>query len=537
MKSTVRSLLAKHKAWGLRIQMILPLIILCVVMLYLILFGYLNLIKFTEFIDSDTASEALLAREIWESKFDTPPNWAPSTEHRMISSSTLAALFYGITGSMALSMGLSCVICTGIILAGAFLLFREAGLSLTGVLSALLVLVSFPIGGNGELPFFTYLLFLFAGYYVPHTAAVLYGMALYFRIKKFGYNKKRILSAIFLAGLVVLLGASGMRCLQVVTIPMVLMELIQGVKTKWSNLRTIPYVCLLLISNLGGMLRPTSLDYALFFQPAGEVIKRLLGVVPASLLECLGIQGGSTPKSLPGIMQLFIYLIIAITFCSLFYFIRMYLRQHEESAQNNKGNMEQLLLYFTLSLVFTAFVLCVTTAAAFSYYLFIAIFLIAGTLGTLVSRLEQNSRYLCCTLLVFMLIYAGLNIKYTYAPALERTGSQTAYQEVVTYLENEGISYGYSQFWSANHITLLSEGKITMGNVYDMGDLKMYWWLTNIEWYVPTLPEDMKTAYVVTYEEQDAFLSGVGDRATMAEGFTNDEFIVYISDKNLVRRP
>jgi hypothetical protein len=363
----LKSLLAEHKGWTPRILKIMPIIVLGIIILYFCIFAYLNLFQFTEFIDSDTASEALLAREIWESKFDTPPNWAPSTEHRMISTSTLAALFYGLTGSMSLAMGLSCVICTGIIGLGSFLLFREAGLSRSGILTALLVLVSFPVGGDGKLPFFTYLLFLFAGYYVPHTAAFLYGMALYFRIKKLGYNKRRIVAAILLAGLVVLLGASGMRCLQVVTIPMVLMELFQGVKTKWSSLRTLPYVCLLLISNLGGMLRPTSLDYPLFFQPADKVINRLLWMVPASLLECLGIQGGSSLKSLSGIIQLFIYLIIAIAFCFLFYFLRIYLRQHDESKQNNKGYMGQLLFYFTLSLAFTAFVLCVTTAVTYSY--------------------------------------------------------------------------------------------------------------------------------------------------------------------------
>jgi hypothetical protein len=166
-----------------------------------------------------------------------------------------------------------------------------------------------------------------------------------------------------------------------------------------------------------------------------------------------------------------------------------------------------------------------------------AIFLIAGTLGATVTHLEQTSRYLCCTLLVLLLVYAGLNLKYTYAPAMVKTGSQTSYQEVITFLENEGISYGYSQFWHANRITLLSEGQITMGNVYDMGDLKMYWWLTNTQWYVPTLPEDMETAYVVTYDEQESFLSGIHDEAIMTEGFANDEFIVYLSDRNLVRRP
>jgi hypothetical protein len=537
MNLSIKSILAEHKGWTQRIQKILPIIVLGIIILYLCIFGYLNLFQFTEFIDSDTASEALLAREIWESKFDTPPNWAPSTEHRMISTSTLAALFYGLTGSMSLAMGLSCTICTGIIGLGTFLLFREAGLSTTGVLSALLILVSFPIGGGGKLPFFTYLLFLFAGYYVPHTAAFLYGMALYFRIKKYGYNKKRIVAALFLAGLVVLLGASGMRCLQVVTIPMVLMELIQSVKSKWRNLRTIPYVGLLLISNLGGMLRPTSLDYPVFFLPAGEVINRLLGVIPASILECLGTQGGSSLKSLPGLMQLFIYLITAIAFCSLCYFLKFFFRQNDEKKQQDNGNISQLLLYFTLSVAFTTFVLGVTTAAPYSYYFFVIIFLFAGSLGTLVSHLEQRRMDLWCALLVLLLVYAGTNIKYTYAPALEKTGSQTAYQEVITYMENEGISYGYSQFWNANRITLLSEGKITMGNVYDMGKLEMYWWLTNTQWYVPTLPEDMETAYVVTYDEQESFLAGVNDKVKMVEGFANDRFVVYLSDRNLVRRP
>lgn len=115
------------------------------------------------------------------------------------------------------------------------------------------------------------------------------------------------------------------------------------------------------------------------------------------------------------------------------------------------------------------------------------------------------------------------------------SGSHACKGKVIDYMAEEGIDFGYAEFWDANRICAMSDGKITMGHSLQIEQLQMYWWLTSTEWYVPNLPEDMRTAYVVRQEDKEAFPTQFGETVFLELGFENEKFAVYISDKNLVR--
>lgn len=70
------------------------------------LIAYTNLFRYCYKMNSDIAAEALLARLIWESKEWVPESWYASTELRLFGTPDLAAVFYGMTGNMSLSMEL-----------------------------------------------------------------------------------------------------------------------------------------------------------------------------------------------------------------------------------------------------------------------------------------------------------------------------------------------------------------------------------------------------------------------------------------------
>ena len=108
-------------------------IIGALLLIYLGVFCYLNLCKYAQHVDSDIAAEALLAREIWVEKDITPNDWISSTERRIIGMPTVAAVFYGITGSMQTAAGITCVL-LGAILLGTFyfsekIIFEQAGIN------------------------------------------------------------------------------------------------------------------------------------------------------------------------------------------------------------------------------------------------------------------------------------------------------------------------------------------------------------------------------------------------------------------------
>lgn len=108
-------------------------IIGALLLIYLGVFCYLNLCKYAQHVDSDIAAEALLAREIWVEKDITPNDWISSTERRIIGMPTVAAVFYGITGSMQTAAGITCVllgaICWGHFIFSEKIIFEQTGIN------------------------------------------------------------------------------------------------------------------------------------------------------------------------------------------------------------------------------------------------------------------------------------------------------------------------------------------------------------------------------------------------------------------------
>ena len=111
-------------------------IIGALLLIYLGVFCYLNLCKYAQHVDSDIAAEALLAREIWVEKDITPNDWISSTERRIIGMPTVAAVFYGITGSMQTAAG--CDFAGDILFFSEKIIFEQDGFhhSVTGIVCA-----------------------------------------------------------------------------------------------------------------------------------------------------------------------------------------------------------------------------------------------------------------------------------------------------------------------------------------------------------------------------------------------------------------
>lgn len=97
-----------------------------VILLFFSLICCANLFHYNYRMNADIASETLLGQVIWDSGQWIPESWYPSTEVRVIGTANLSALFYGISGSIQLAMGLACIsVVLGIIYSIAYM-FRGA---------------------------------------------------------------------------------------------------------------------------------------------------------------------------------------------------------------------------------------------------------------------------------------------------------------------------------------------------------------------------------------------------------------------------
>lgn len=86
---------------------ILSILILLALLCYLVCFGIINFAGFERFCTTDMYEDTLIARLIWEEKTLFPVNYLFGNQFYVIATPVLAALFYGITGSMNLSMALA----------------------------------------------------------------------------------------------------------------------------------------------------------------------------------------------------------------------------------------------------------------------------------------------------------------------------------------------------------------------------------------------------------------------------------------------
>lgn len=526
-------------------------------LIYMGLFVYLNMVKYTQHVDSDIAAEALLSREIWVEKDLAPDSWISSTERRIVAVPALSSLFYGMSGSMVFSMGISCVIVGGLLLASIAFTLKRCGVSRLGTATALLALCALPINGlrnDGQMvPFVMLLWFLFAGYYAMHCICLFLCIAfyLYLRNTNFGSgsefslrtdSEKKASAAhrqkLFATGMAwfVLtafcggLSLSGMRCLQVVALPLLVWEILLLFFESSCMAKPLPrkrwvaagFILSLLAAGILAMFYPSHKDYSLYIETADLMVDRLTHHVPAAVLECLGIAGNCSLTSFAAMMQLGILAVVAMTLYGLSFMKKFSFAQRA------------LIQALGASFLLTVFIETVTSAETASNYFFVIWFVIIAVFAALITHFEKAAPHFAKLIVGAVCIFALCNLLYTYRDCVTAEDNLREYEEVITYMDSRGIDHGYAEFWDASRICLMTDGRITMGHCYRMEDLCMYWWLTSTKWYVPSLPEQMSTAYVVEVKDKEKFEAQFEDSSIVTCEFENDRFAVYTSDFNLV---
>lgn len=540
---------------------------------YLLMFVYLNMAKYAQHVDSDIAAEALLAKEIWTEKTLTPDDWIGSTERYIFGMPAVAAVFYGITGSMTKAVGIACVLIGAAFCVVFYFCMRKLGFSRMASATALLILCALPINGirnDGQIvPFMALLLFVFADYYALHGILAFLSIVFYFHLKYYsegnarnvigndnGNNsvtvrdvlgKKEILCWVFLFMFSTAISMGGQRCLQMVILPMAAVEAVSLFIQSDFFSRALPktryiaacFVGSLLLSGLIGGLRKGQAQYTMYLNDSKEVMERLFITVPAAILEGFGIAGNARVGNFTSIMQMLIWAFLALVIFGLF-FIFVIDRKNEKKGLKVIADREvyarqrEAIAILAMSLGITAFIVVFTTAEPAHNYFMFSWFVAAVTVAVLIDRMIERKSRFSDMIILAVCVFALLNIKYTYADAVTTTDNLKEYEEVADFMLDEGIEYGYAEFWDAERIALVRDGAVTMGCSYTMDDLKMYWWITSMKWYPPALPEEMKTAYVVRAERKDSFLAQFTDGEKMELGFENELFAVYVSDRNYV---
>ena len=158
---------------------IINIILIVLITILGLVFIYINLVQYKVSLNADIAAEGLLAREIWNSKQWIPKDWHFSSESKVIGVTNLASVFYGMTKSMCVAMGLGCIVGTLFIIWSLICLCKEMEFDLTQSLLLIFLVLLLPNNKNQ-----IELLYLFAGYYAFHMGLYFLTMSFYIKLLK-----------------------------------------------------------------------------------------------------------------------------------------------------------------------------------------------------------------------------------------------------------------------------------------------------------------------------------------------------------------
>ena len=152
------------------------LVLLCM-FAYLAVFAVTNIFGFELFCDSDMYPDTLVARLMWEQKTFFPDGWVFGNQLYIIATPALAALLYGLTGSMNASMVIATEIMSFLIIASFLWMLQAITNKRLDQYTCCLLLIASVIAPRGPYEENAQLFFLQASYYACYliTLFVVYG--------------------------------------------------------------------------------------------------------------------------------------------------------------------------------------------------------------------------------------------------------------------------------------------------------------------------------------------------------------------------
>lgn len=497
---------------------IINIILMILIIMLGVMFIYINLVQYRYGINADVAAEGLLAKVIWESKEWTPKEWYFSTETRIVSPADIGALFYGLTNSICLAMGLGCIVGGIFILWSVWQLCKELEFDLTQKLLLVFLVLLLPNSKNQ-----IELMYLFAGYYAFHVGLYFVTLAYYLKLLK--KEKLKIVQLIFLWGFHFLLGAQGVRILLIVTGPLLAVELVRRVykmylNWEWKkedNFVTAFAVSVNLFAFLGGRL-PTSVGYSLS-RNIRKAPEKLFGIVIPDFFKMFEWENLSfIEKAAFTVSFLMVLYLIVVIIC-------------KGIKKQNITVDEWVIFNFFISTLLTIAALTFTTVDSSSRY-FIAFFF-AIAVGIAYSWKKNSSVVKSAIVFVILVVLMGNCQRVYYPMVCDKSYTTSDFALVGEYLMQEGYEYAYSGFEQANCITVMADGKIQVSAIDSFEDMRICKWLTSNKWYVPNVPKESKTAYAVTDYRLEEFAPFLEEHAKDLEFKTKiGIFNIYGSDYN-----
>ncbi len=440
---------------------------------YLSVFAVINFIGLPWFMGADTYGDTLVAQYMWEQKTLFPEGWVFGNQYYVIATPVLAALFYGLTGSMNFAMALATTAMTAFLLLALWWMLHPF-LSFGQILAAAVALVAAALSMDLYCKLEAQLLFVMASYYACYllTIFVVWGDYLHGL-----FCKKRLLCPGFLLGLV-LSFATGMQSLRqtcIMALPLLAFEVLRilgmfllpgQISRSWKpTVRALGAVA----ANLAGLLAiraldvPSSTIYGSVELVSPDQFSRHLENIVLAVGQITGLSYldnyGPT-----WFMLLFCFGTIAVTVLNLAVAGYQWVR-HREAAKA-VAPLDVLTALCVLSLLAVLSSSLVLSIELRSVYLFMWYVLISLSVVSLLKRLSWSwgKRAVAAALCVLALF----NLYGSYVSNMRTSLLKpiNVWYQVACELMNQDFELLYGRWDFANMVAGYTDGKVTSGAWY-----------------------------------------------------------------------
>ena len=476
----------------------------------LILTAVACFLKTPQFMDSDMASEIMLAKECFTHKTFWPRSWHYSTEIRLLHTQLIASPLFAFTSNWLTVKALSVVIlCLSLPFS---LLFLLSALKVKNVWLKLLcsLLIFLPWSDT------IWRMVQLGNYYIPHVAISFVYTALFISLAytEMTAKKTKIFTVLFFA-LAFISGLSGIRPILNFQLPIAATIIALAVRRmvnkqeefKFSRFFIADKPVFYASSNIafggiGYVANSLVLSKFFHFLKYNDKVFNAIGDVSFSELHrdifgLFGFQDNVRVFSPTGVNNVVLY-IVALLFIISFV---QYLKNHKT------GSKRIFILLAAVMIISNTFVTAHTDYA--DRYLISALVYCIPCFAVF---LESNGvpslkKYLLGMSASVVLIGSSF---ITFTNILTAQGNED--KVGVCHFLDKNYSFGYATFWNANILTFMTDGRLELGNLepdtinnndYIPKTFHCHLWLTPDRFYHDDYKSDVPVFLLVTQEEYE----------------------------------
>ena len=514
-------------------------LILLVLLAYAVLFGFVNFRGFARLILTDMYEDTLCARLMWEAKSLFPKRFLFGNQFYVIATPVLAALFYGLTGSMNTAMALATTVMSLLILLSMDWMLRPVLKKPWQRLAALLAFVGLLFGPisihREEGP---QLFFVMCSYYACYVITDFVVLGDYLRARLVA---ERRYPALFLAAL--LCFCTGMQSLRqtcITILPLLCFEALGLLR------RLLQHETLFPSSRRHILLRIGVYSVANLL---GVVFIRLLHPLQHTIYQGASLFSGSTLRDeLDEIIRALslvtgreyitstydsAFFALMFAFCMLLVLGALVLILLRAGKGGEPAAVPWLLSALACGAVIAAS--CFTSVSLRPIYLFPWYFLPALSYAILARRLKPLHTELITGILILL---SALNLYYSYHLDIEGVFSDTPTpeQEICDYAVENHYRYIYGcQSMGAAQVAALSDGKLIAGCWEDYTIFKISPFVNIRDIYHYHQPDAKYALFIfMPWEEEGALQLAADSDTTLTLIGYYGQYAVYISDKQML---